>query len=704
MEESQNSENNFLEKNQKCFISWNSRGIKNKKEDLEILTKELNPFCICNQETKLKIDQSFSLKNYIFEHKPQILHQDEIAKGGVGMFIRNDVSYSEINLQTIFQAIAFQIFIHIKLTICSIYIHDSINFSERDLENLIEQLPKPFILVGDFNSHNTLWFDKKTDKRGKILENFILKNDICFLDGEKFTYSKGTTQSHIDLTLISPEIFPLFEWDTYDSLCNSDHVPIIIKTKSKFENEIRQKWNMSKANWDKFKKLAIFDKPFDQFNDINNLCDYIVNTLINAARKSIPFTKYMKGKASVPWWNGSCRVAVKNKKRAYKKYLNNPTSENFIFYKKCNAEAKKIVRQSKKESWIKFLAGINSCTPIKEVWSRVSKLRKNKMSNVTLLNYENKIINKPEEIANILVKSMSNVSSFKNRSENFIRHKNNIQKVFDFNTNENKEYNSPITVKEILFTLKNLRDTATGDDQIHYFMIKNLSLQSLEYLKKFYNIIFLKKLFPENWREAMIIPVLKPDKNATDPLSYRPISLISCLCKILDKIINKRLVWFIEKNNLIRHYQSGSREGRNTLDNLGEIVTEIQHAFAHQKYHVSLFLDLEKAYDTCWNQHLLQQLENFGMSGSLPIFIQNFLENRSIFIKLGNIKSDLSRVDLGIPQGSSLSGTLFIIAIDSVLKNVSNYIGKSLFVDDLRLSVTENKLQTGLGYSPLAEW
>ena len=161
MEESQNSENNFLEKNQKCFISWNSRGIKNKKEDLEILTKELNPFCICNQETKLKIDQSFSLKNYIFEHKPQILHQDEIAKGGVGMFIRNDVSYSEINLQTIFQAIAFQIFIHIKLTICSIYIHDSINFSERDLENLIEQLPKPFILIGDFNSHNILWFDKK---------------------------------------------------------------------------------------------------------------------------------------------------------------------------------------------------------------------------------------------------------------------------------------------------------------------------------------------------------------------------------------------------------------------------------------------------------------------------------------------------------------------------------------------------------------
>ena len=116
------------------------------------------------------------------------------------------------------------------------------------------------------------------------------------------------------------------------------------------------------------------------------------------------------------------------------------------------------------------------------------------MSNVTLLNHENKIINKPDEIANVLVKSMSNASNFKNRSENFIRHKNNIKKTFNFNlNNKNEEYNSPITMKEILDTLKNVKDSATGDDQIHYFMLKNLPTQSLEFLKKFYNIVFFEK-------------------------------------------------------------------------------------------------------------------------------------------------------------------------------------------------------------------
>ena len=95
-------------------------------------------------------------------------------------------------------------------------------------------------------------------------------------------------------------------------------------------------------------------------------------------------------------------------------------------------------------------------------------------------------------------------------------------------------------MKEILDTLKNVKDSATGDDQIHYFMLKNLSTQALEFIKKFYNIVFLKNLFPQKWCEAMIIPILKPGKNPTDPLSYRPISLISCLFKILDKIVNKR--------------------------------------------------------------------------------------------------------------------------------------------------------------------
>ena len=141
MDQQTQSQEKIINNTQKCFISWNSRGLKNKKEDLEILAKQLDPFRICNQETKIIAKQPFSLKNYIFKNKPLTLQDGEIAHGGVGMFIKNNIPSVEINLITNFQAIAFQFFSPIKLTICSIYIHEKDDVSLKNLENLIEQLP-----------------------------------------------------------------------------------------------------------------------------------------------------------------------------------------------------------------------------------------------------------------------------------------------------------------------------------------------------------------------------------------------------------------------------------------------------------------------------------------------------------------------------------------------------------------------------------
>ena len=112
------------------------------------------------------------------------------------------------------------------------------------------------------------------------------------------------------------------------------------------------------------------------------------------------------------------------------------------------------------------------------------------------------------------------------------------------------------------------------------------------------------------------------------------------------------------KKSLLNKCQSGGRKNRNTMDHVCTISTEIQEAFALQKYHVSVFLDLENAYDKSWKNHILQQLETFKMSGHLPLFIQNFLTNRSIKVNVNNCKSDSFKLEMGIPQGSSLSATL----------------------------------------------
>ena len=676
------------------FISWNCRGITNKKEELQILVKDLMPIAFLIQESKLKENHNFCLKNYSFLHKAQLVNEGENSKGGVGILIRKDTPYVPVNINTNFQAIAAQISCHKKITFCSIYIPPEQDFTKIDLENLIQQLPKPFVLSGDFNSHNQIWFDKKTDRKGEIVENFILENNICLLDENEFTFYKGQTQTHIDLTLLSPEIFVDFDWSIHDDLCGSDHVPIIIKTKDKFNFEGKPRWNMGKANWTKFRTKANFDLPISSFFDIDELSQYINKVIIDAATLSIPITKPMYGKISVPWWNGPCRVAVKNKKRAFRRYLRSPTLQNHILYKKANSEAKQIVRKSKKASWINFLAGINPKTTIKEIWSKIGSLKNKKNNHVSMLNFENKLVHKPYEIANTLAKSMSDIASSKNRSENFIKFKNENEKDFNFNFPNHDFYNIPITLKEIKFVLNHCKNSATGEDLIHYHMIKNLSDINLEYIRSFYNVIFLKHLFPKNWSEALIIPVLKPGKDPLNPKSYRPISLLSCLYKILDTIINNRLIWFLEKNSLLNKCQSGGRKNRNTMDHVCTISTEIKEAFALQKYHVSIFLDLENAYDKSWKNHILQQLETFKMSGHLPLFIQNFLTNRSIKVNVNNCKSDSFNLEMGIPQGSSLSATLFLVAINSLVCNLPSYVYRSLFVDDCRVSIITYDLKT----------
>ena len=112
------------------FISWNGRGISNKKEELEILAKNLMPIAFLVQETKLKENHNFCLKNYSFLHKAQIINEGENSKGGVGIFIRKNTPYVPVNINTNFQATAAQISCHKKITFCSIYIPPEQDFTK----------------------------------------------------------------------------------------------------------------------------------------------------------------------------------------------------------------------------------------------------------------------------------------------------------------------------------------------------------------------------------------------------------------------------------------------------------------------------------------------------------------------------------------------------------------------------------------------
>ena len=141
--------------------------------------------------------------------------------------------------------------------------------------------------------------------------------------------------------------------------------------------------------------------------------------------------------------------------------------------------------------------------------------------------------------------------------------------------------------------------------------------------------------FPDSWRVATIIPIPKPGKNSLYPSNYRPIALTSCLCKTMERMVNKRLVWFIESNNLYTNSQCGFRSQRSTMDHAVRLETSIR------QHLIAVFFDLEKAYETTWRYGIMKDLHNMGLRGRLPNFIKGFLTDRKFQVRIGTTLSDI---------------------------------------------------------------
>jgi endonuclease/exonuclease/phosphatase (EEP) superfamily protein YafD len=158
---------------------------------------------------------------------------DERACGGASVLIRQGTLHSVVPLQTNIQAVAVRLTLHVALTLCSIYIPPSTSPSVAEGQALLDQLPQPFLLVGDFNAHNPLWGSTNYNNRGKVLEDIIADNNLCIFNDDSHTYLHPATghYSALDLSLCSPSLIDEFSWSVHSDLGGSDHFPIILKTR-----------------------------------------------------------------------------------------------------------------------------------------------------------------------------------------------------------------------------------------------------------------------------------------------------------------------------------------------------------------------------------------------------------------------------------------------------------------------------------------
>ena len=233
---------------------------------------------------------------------------------------------------------------------CSVYVPPRSQIDTKKLDHLIDQLPKHFILTGDFNSHHILWRCLDTNNKGRIIEELITKQDHVLLNDKTSTYLHPATGSYssLDLTICSPEIFPDFTWKVVDDLHGSDHFPIQVSEVEPSVQKRSQRRKLLMANWEQFRDYCEQQIHPNAFEDCENPADLFTSLLYSAAEMLIPRT------SNKPWFNDDCKKAIAERKSVFRQFNLSPTQENISKFKIARARARHTIKQSKRASWRQY--------------------------------------------------------------------------------------------------------------------------------------------------------------------------------------------------------------------------------------------------------------------------------------------------------------------------------------------------------------
>ena len=394
-----------------------------------------------------------------------------------------------------------------------------------------------------------------------MLEDLFSEMDLCILnDGSSTCIHHATSStSALDLSICGPSLVLDYEWNKHEDLCGSDHFPVILTSNAVKEEAAPNRWNFEKADWLSFQVQCTSELTEEAVMSAEDPAGQFADLLIKAANKAIPKTHFSKKKKKVPWFNDSCKRAIKERKKAQRKFCSNPTLSNVHIFKLLRAKARHVVKQQKGNSWRHFCNKLNSKTQTQKVWKAVRKIKgKGSCNSVNHLKVNGNLITDKKEVAEVLAKNLSKKSLTDNYSDEFQRLKALKEKWhLDFSSKNEEEYNLPFSVTELRQSLQRANDSATGLDQVHYQLLTHLPNSALSVLLKVYNHVWESGCFLPSWLEAVIIPIPKPGKDHLDPGNFRPIALTSCLCKTMEKMINARLMWFLESQGLLSEKQCG---------------------------------------------------------------------------------------------------------------------------------------------------
>ena len=533
-------------------------------------------------------------------------------------------------------------------------------------------------LVGDFNIHIDWASDCIT--KGSLPKGLL---DIMYSSGFTQVLKDPTYKTRIgidhflDLVFVSDPTYVL----SCNSTCNlhgCDHsaVELVLNMPSIKDKSINKSvYCINKANFNQM-KYSLDNFPWHSCfdNDINVMWNRVETFIKSCIDNSVP-KKVVKKNKNLPWMSKEIRKLCTKKKMLYKRAKLSKSAVVQQQFKDCSNRLKAMVRKS--HSRYTYSISENFKSNPKKFWSYIASTKKS--SDNFSFTIDNNVVSDPKIIA----------SAFNNH---FASKFDDMYDPLDLAalTDSIPSHGAapfsflPFTVSEVLEILENLDSSKSpGPDELLPVFLKVCCKELAPVLCDIFNMFIQKGQCPASWKDANVVPIYKGSGKPKDDVgSYRPVSLTSVLCKVLEKLISVRMMDYINENNILSDDQFGFRRGRNCEQMLSKFFHVLSKSLDNRNCNLidGVFLDFSSAFDKVDHNLLLRKLHSLGFRDSLLEWIQNFLLMRRQRVIFKGSLSEWCKVTSGVPQGSVLGPILFLLFVNDINDVVSSQLLQ--FADD----------------------
>jgi len=468
----------------------------------------------------------------------------------------------------------------------------------------------------------------------------------------------------------------------------TDHFPIFVLLKLKLNKPRCRPCVMKRIindhNINRCRRLLLGEEWLNVYScvETNSAYGEFERSFIEHYCNSFPVRQTTaKNTKSKPWLTTGLLNCIKIKNKLYKFYIQNRTENNKVIYTRYKNRLGKVLNKAERNYYSAQIQQSNN--DMKKIWSIISELlnRKSHDSLPPVFRNGDLNVNGEENIARGFNTFFSNVGANLARQ---IPPSNKHYTEYMGPQNHTNFFLYPTDKNEIEIIVNGFNSNKSpGHDEISSRVLKSIIDLISEPLSYVFNLSLSNGTVPDSLKIARITPIYKSGDN-DQFTNYRPVSVLSCISKILEKLVHKRLYSFINKNKLLNANQFGFRENHSTAYALTKIVDIISQKLDLGDTVIGTFLDLSKAFDTIDHDILIGKLNHYGIRGVSSLWFKNYLTNRKQSVKIGNTVSEMENITCGVPQGSILGPLLFILYIN----DCSNYLNNSelfMFADDTNL-------------------